>query len=151
MLDRLQTLADPRDSVFLARQPILDRAGTVCAYELLYRGTGTDASCPSGAPDAATAKVLHGAIMSIGLDTLTPGCPAFLNITRNLLAEDIGALLPPDAVVLEVLETIDIDDEVVEACRRLLRWATPSRWTTSSQDRRPSGSSPLRSISSWTF
>ncbi|MEQ1760211.1 MAG: HDOD domain-containing protein [Vicinamibacterales bacterium] len=114
-----QSAAASRDTVFLARQPILDRHGRVRAYELLYRGGGSDFGLASDAPDAATARVVHAAIMSVGLETLTPGCPAFLNVTRNLLMGDLGALLPSGSVVLEVLETVDVDDGVVERCREL--------------------------------
>lgn len=110
---------DSRDTLFLARQPILDRHGRVQAYELLYRGGGADPGLASAAPDAATARVVHAAIMSVGLETLTPGCPAFLNVTRNLLMGDLSALLPPGSVVLEVLETVEVDDELVERCREL--------------------------------
>jgi c-di-GMP-related signal transduction protein len=108
-----------RETIFLARQPILDRKGRVHAYELLYRGSGTDTTCETPAPEEASARVLHGAVMTHGLASLTPGCPAFVNVTRPLLLKEISTLLPPGAVVLEVLETVDVDAEVVDACRRL--------------------------------
>ncbi|MGC2269951.1 MAG: HDOD domain-containing protein, partial [Candidatus Acidiferrales bacterium] len=43
----------------------------------------------------------------------------FINCTRDFLVRDFATMLPKDRVVLEMLETIDIDDEVLAACRRL--------------------------------
>ena len=110
---------NPRSPVFLARQPILDRTGRVRAYELLYRTTDEGPGRASSTADAATARVLHGAIMSLGLDAFSPDRPAFINLTRNLLLGDLAEMLPKDSVVFEVLETVDADREVIEACRRL--------------------------------
>ena len=44
---------------------------------------------------------------------------AFLNCTREFLVRDYAALLPKDRVVIEVLETVRIDDELIAACQRL--------------------------------
>jgi len=107
-----------QNAVFLARQPIFDASGRVHAYELLYRDASTEASCDTPG-DVATARVLHGAVMSLGLETLTPGCPAFVNVGRQFLVSGMGELLPPESVVFELLETIDVDDAVVAACRML--------------------------------
>lgn len=69
--------------------------------------------------DAATARVLHGAIMSLGVDAFSTAQPAFINLTRNLLLGDLVHMLPKRSVVFEVLETIEADDEVIDTCRRL--------------------------------
>lgn len=107
--------------VFIARQPILDRARRVVAYELLFRPSeGAGATGPL--PEQATASVLTDAVMAFGLDTLTLGRPAFINATRFLLLEGLHGLeeiLPPDRVVIEVLEDIEADAEVIEACAKL--------------------------------
>ena len=105
-------------SLYLARQPIFDLKGRVFGYELLYRQDRDDPTCQADG-DAATASVLTGALLDLGLSTLTGGRQAFLNVTRPLLLGQIGTMIPADEVVIEVLEDIAIDDEVIDACKVL--------------------------------
>ena len=42
-----------------------------------------------------------------------------MNCTREFLVRDYAALLPKDRVVIEILETVRIDDELIAACRDL--------------------------------
>ena len=104
--------------VYVARQPIFDLNGRVFGYELLYRHGATDTTFV-GDRDVASATVLTGALLDVGLDTLTGGRRAFLNLTRPILVNRLEGLLPPDEVIIEVLENVVIDDEVIEACRSL--------------------------------
>ncbi len=60
---------------------------------------------------------LH-ALLSIGLDRLTAGTTAFVNITREHLLGELYKIFDPTAVVLELLETVDGDPAVVDACAR---------------------------------
>jgi c-di-GMP-related signal transduction protein len=104
--------------VHLARQPILDAQGSVFGYELLYRGALSDTSCTADG-DLASARVLTDAVLEVGLDTLTSGRPAFLNLTRPLILQRVATLLPASAAVYEIREDVVIDDDVFEACREL--------------------------------
>lgn len=102
---------------FLARQPIFDATHKVYGYELLYRsGAGNFYDAPS--VDMASASAVDSLLL-FGIDRLTPQCRSFINCTRDFLVRDFATMLPKDRVVLEMLETIDIDDEVLAACRRL--------------------------------
>src|SRR5262249_11344244 len=65
------------------------------------------------------ARVLTDTILNLGLDTITNGRLAFFNLTRLLLVNDAGTLLPAANTVLELHEDIPVDDEVIDACRRL--------------------------------
>jgi c-di-GMP-related signal transduction protein len=110
---------DPRQQTCVARQPIFDRTGRrVHGYELLYRATPQDTACETST-DCAAARTVTDAMLALGLDVLTSGRPAFLNLTRTMLLGEIDALLPPASTVLELREDIAADDEVIEACRRL--------------------------------
>lgn len=109
---------DARATVHLARQPILDHRGNVFGYELLYRSQADANECVD-VGDRASARVLSDAVLSLGLDTLTAGRPAFVNFTRGLLLEDAATLLPPSTLVIEVREDVPIDNEVIAACGRL--------------------------------
>jgi c-di-GMP-related signal transduction protein len=103
---------------FVARQPILDDAGEVFGYELLYRGAGADTACAMST-DVASARVLTDTLLTMGFDTLTDGRKGFMNVTRTLLVTEAGSLAPPATSVLELLESIEADPEVIDACRTL--------------------------------
>jgi EAL and modified HD-GYP domain-containing signal transduction protein len=109
---------DARNAVCVARQPILDQLGRVYGYELLYRA-GTDAIDCTASGDLAGARVLSDAVLTLGLDALTCGRPAFVNFTRSLLLGEAGTLLPRDSTVIEIREDVAIDAEVMAACRSL--------------------------------
>ena len=101
---------------FLARQPILDRQGRVFAYELLFRSGWMD--CFEGEHDDATRQMLDNVLVS-GADALSSQTLAFVNCTRDSLVRGLVTLLPPATTVLEILETVEPDDEVIAACRNL--------------------------------
>jgi c-di-GMP-related signal transduction protein len=109
---------DSRNTVCVARQPILDLAGRVYGYELLYRNSSDAASCTADG-DTAGARTLSDAVLALGLDVLTNGRLAFMNFTRSLIMNGAATLLPPTSMVIEVLENIEIDQELIEACRSL--------------------------------
>src|ERR1044071_2367985 len=109
---------ESRALVHGARQPILEANGQVFGYELLYRATQTDTSCTAEG-DLASARVLTDAVLEVGLDTLTAGRPALLNLTKPLITSQVATLLPPKAAVFELREDVEVDDTVVEACRNL--------------------------------
>ena len=104
---------------FLARQPIFDPQGEVVAYELLYRGGPEEHAGQRGA--RATAQVLINTFGTFGIERVTGGKRAFINLTRSLLVSEYATLLPADQVVLEVLEDVEPDEAVVAACRSLAR------------------------------
>lgn len=108
----------PVRGVHVARQPIFNASQRIAGYELLYRGT-SDSNGADDAGDLASARVVTDTLLLLGLEALTQGHPAFVNATRRFLLGDFANLLPAAGTVLEVLETIHVDDEVVSACRRL--------------------------------
>ena len=107
-----------RADAFIARQPIVDRTRRVIGYELLFRASD-QADSFSGSPEVATARVIADALGAFGLDVMTHGRLAFINLTRSVLLDQVATLLPPTGVVLELLEQIDADAEVLACCRTL--------------------------------
>ena len=104
---------------FLARQPIFDRHGQVFAYELLYRcSTNNEAGEAPGA--RGTAKLLLNAFGTFGIDTVTGGKRAFINLTRDFLVSGYPLILPAPLVVLEILEDVEPDGEVIAAALALV-------------------------------
>ena len=104
--------------VYLGRQPILDRSWNVVGYELLFRSSEAN-FCDVKDDVAATSQVIVNAVLGVGLDRLLGGKPAFINFDRTLLLGDWTTLLPPDKVVIEILESVPPDQEVLSACQRI--------------------------------
>jgi EAL and modified HD-GYP domain-containing signal transduction protein len=67
----------------------------------------------------ATASVIHHAFSEMGVQTVLGTQLGYINVSADMLLSDMVELLPKDQVVLELLETIQIDDAIVERCRAL--------------------------------
>ena len=104
----------------IARQPVFNRSKQLFGYELLFRD-GNANFCPDVDGDLATAQVLYKSILSYGFENLTHGKPALINFTENLLLQGLPLLFPRDKVIVEILETIEPTDAILEACRGLIR------------------------------
>lgn len=104
--------------IFLARQPIVDRRENLFAFELLFRSAHHDAA---GVVDGthATAQVMVNAFEEMGIAEVLGAHKGFVNLDADLLLSDLIELLPKRQVVIELLETITIDDAIVARCRRL--------------------------------
>jgi c-di-GMP-related signal transduction protein len=104
--------------IFLGRQPILDRNNQLCAYELLFRNGQKNAA--SVTDDlGATANVVINAFIEFGVEQALGPYKGFINCDERLLMSDAIEALPPEKLVLEVLETVEITPPLVERCREL--------------------------------
>ncbi len=103
--------------VHVGRQEIYDRELGVVAYELLFRDLST-AESASGSGDSATSSVIVNTFSEFGFDELLGGKVGFLNLTRAFLVGELPLPFGPERVVLEVLETIELDQAVIEGVRR---------------------------------
>lgn len=109
--------SDAGSEIFVARQPILNAAQGLYAYELLYRsGRKNVYDGVSGA--LATTDVILNSLLHIGMERLVGRNPAFVNFDRELLLGEMVELLPTN-IVMEVLETVAPDKDVVARCRDL--------------------------------
>jgi EAL and modified HD-GYP domain-containing signal transduction protein len=104
--------------VFIARQPIFDREQNIFGYELLYR-SGFENACLTSDLDSAASKVIADSLHLHGIETIAAGKKAFVNVTQDVLLKDYPAVLPPATTVVELLETVNPDPDVLEACHRL--------------------------------
>ncbi|MCA9168959.1 MAG: EAL domain-containing protein, partial [Planctomycetales bacterium] len=104
---------------FLGRQPIFTADLDVFAYEILFRSGQTSNAALVQDGDQATASVVLNLLTDIGLERVVNDRPAFINMTRNLLLYADLSCLPPQRIVLEILEDITPDPEVLAAVRRL--------------------------------
>ncbi|MBI2308980.1 MAG: EAL domain-containing protein [Rhodocyclales bacterium] len=101
-----------------AYQPILDRNQTVVAQEFLYRRqreSGAQIDCPT----EATATVIINAFAQYGVSEFLKRRKAFVNVGEDLLLSDMITLLPRSQVVIELLETNPVSQELVDRCHKL--------------------------------
>jgi c-di-GMP-related signal transduction protein len=103
---------------FVARQPIFDREENVYGYELLFR-SGLENCFTCNNPDLATTSVIVDSFLLFGIETLTSGRYAFLNFTDDLILKKYATLLPNQQVVIEILESVNPNTEIVNACKFL--------------------------------
>ena len=103
---------------YVARQPILDRRKRIYAYELLFHD-GIAGYVPEIDGDLATGQVLTNSVINIGMDEICGGKKSFINFTGNLLLNRVPLLLPKETVVVEILEDVEPDDELIQACKEI--------------------------------
>jgi len=103
---------------FLARQPIFDRNLHMHAYELLFRDSPLNANSGALDDDATTAQVISNAA-EVGFERLTRGHPAFINLPQRFLEEPELIPLAPEHAVLEILETVEINDRAIAGIEAL--------------------------------
>jgi EAL and modified HD-GYP domain-containing signal transduction protein len=103
---------------FVDRQPIFDQNMSVYAYELLFRD-GDQSSAGRIDGNQASSQVMLNTFAEFGLDSIVGNHLAFINLTHELLVDDMVQMLPRNRVVLEVLETVTVDDALIAAVKNL--------------------------------
>jgi c-di-GMP-related signal transduction protein len=103
---------------FVARQPILDQRLRLYGYELLFRSGAENFFRPEFS-ERASSTVMVDSFLLHGMESLIGGKRGFFNCTRDTLVNEYAVLLPRDRVVLEILETVEPDEDVLDACRKL--------------------------------
>jgi c-di-GMP-related signal transduction protein len=106
-------------SVLLARQPIFSRDRGIVAYELLYRSPSEREGALFIDNALAMADVVDAAFHRIGIQAVVGRARALVNVDAEFLLSRRIERLPKESVMLELLETIDIDAQIVRRCRTL--------------------------------
>jgi EAL and modified HD-GYP domain-containing signal transduction protein len=103
----------------IGRQPILADNEHVVAYELLFRSVGTVNSADVRDATYSTASVINNTLTNFGVQSLLGDRRGFINLDHELLMSDVLEILPRDQIVLELLESLEVTDQLVERCRAL--------------------------------
>lgn len=112
------TRHEPTEDIYLGRQPIVDRAQQLQGFELLFRNSLQNRAVVVN-DAAATSSVIVHTLSEFGIDSVLGGCTGFINCETGFLMSDVISLLPPDKVVLEVLESAVCDTDVQRRCLEL--------------------------------
>jgi c-di-GMP-related signal transduction protein len=102
--------------VFVARQPIFDRSRKVYGYELLYRSDQANNRFDGTESTSATKQVISSTVLSIGLENILGGKKAFVNFDHRLLSDGFYLNLPPEATVIEILESVAPTSDLIALC-----------------------------------
>lgn len=104
--------------VFLARQPIFNRAKQIFGYELLFRD-GISNVFPDIDGDTATSKVLSNSFFCMGIEQITGRKKALINFTQELLLQKMPLLFPKENLIVEILENVNPTEAIILACREI--------------------------------
>jgi EAL and modified HD-GYP domain-containing signal transduction protein len=103
---------------YVARQAIYNVEKRVFAYELLFRNG--DSNCfPDMSPDEATSSMIANSHLTVGIEDITFKKPAFINFHKDTLLYRFPSTLDPLSVVIEIVETVEVNDELVQACKHI--------------------------------
>jgi len=103
--------------ILLTRQPVFDRKEHLYGYDLVLRRPG---GALPGAP--MPEQLVADTFLGIGIDQVAAGRRAFVSVDRFMLLGGAAQLLPAERVVLQLDESIEVDQVLLEACNRLV-WA----------------------------
>ena len=103
---------------YVARQAIYNVEKRVFAYELLFRDG--DSNCfPDMSPDEATSSMIANSHLTVGLEDITFNKPVFINFHRDTLLYRFPSTLDRSSVIIEIVETVEVNDELVQACKHI--------------------------------
>ncbi|NVK25700.1 MAG: HDOD domain-containing protein [Gammaproteobacteria bacterium] len=103
---------------YAARQPILDVDKNLFAYEVLFRD-GVDNVFPEVDEEQATTRIIEGSQFHLGIEHLTGNKPAFINFTLDTILKNYPAMLSPDSIVVEILETVTPGKKLLHSVKQL--------------------------------
>lgn len=102
----------------VARQAILDRNKSTYGYELLYRNSLENAFNHSK-PEQATSQVIFQNHVLGDLTNLCGNKKAFINFDERSLLSKLPLMLDKNAIVVELLETINVTPDVIHVVTTL--------------------------------
>jgi len=109
---------DVNSSIYIARQPIVDRKLDLVGFELLFPTAAAAAASPNDGV-CATSTVIAHAFADIGIEKVLGGVDGYLNVDEDLLSSHLIEALPAQRVVIELRESAFLDDHVLDRVAEL--------------------------------
>lgn len=102
--------------IYVARQPIVTVDKKIYGYELLFRSIENDGLERAQFTDGtiASTRVAVNVLNHIGLQQVVGDELAFVNADESFIMSDAILSLPREHFVIELLETIEINDEITD-------------------------------------
>ncbi|MGR5238508.1 EAL and HDOD domain-containing protein [Vibrio alfacsensis] len=108
-------------TAYVARQPIFNRKRQTLGYELLFRDGESNAYPAHIDSNRATYRLIVENFLSVGTNPLIASSRCFINFPQQSLLRRLPRSLPKNKIVVEVLETCQPTDELLDAIRELYR------------------------------
>jgi len=108
-----------QNSIYLARQPVIDTNAVICAYEILFRDMNKESVITGDR--YASAAVITNVLNRFGTKTLLEEKRAFVKIDEKFLLNDIIFSVPKEFFVFDLLESVPVTPRVVERIERLAK------------------------------
>ncbi|WP_457750080.1 EAL and HDOD domain-containing protein [Sulfurimonas sp.] len=99
------------DSVYLARQPILNKDEDICQYEILYRDARQKSNVQSNI--AASATVVTSVLNKFGTKTLLGVKKAFIKVDEKFLLNDIILTIPKEFFIFSLFTDIRLSKSIL--------------------------------------
>ncbi len=109
-----------RINMFIARQPIFNKALKIYGYELLFRADAQSRAFSNTSSTSATAVILGG-LFEQGIDKVVGSAKAFVNFDYEFIMSDMIELISPKTLVIEVLETVESNSTLLSRIEELRR------------------------------
>jgi len=103
---------------YIAKQPILNSAGHIVAYELLYRDS-LDNTFPIINAEIATKRLVHEHLLNSNINKLVDNKPYFINFTEQSILNGLPHKLINKPIVIEVLEDVPPTKAILQALKKL--------------------------------
>lgn len=104
--------------MYIARQPIFDKSLMVYGYELLFRADSQSQVFDGNSSIRATASVIGG-LYEAQIEMIAENKRVFINFDEQSLQYDFLELIDTDKLVIEVLETVQISEELIKRLEKL--------------------------------
>lgn len=109
------------NTTYVARQPIFNRKRQTLGYELLFRDGESNVYPAHMDADRATYRLIVENYLSVGINPVIASSRCFINFPHQSLLRRLPRCLPKHKIVVEVLETCQPTDELLEAIQELHR------------------------------
>jgi len=107
------------NTAYVARQPIFNRKKQTLGYELLFRDGENNAYPEHIESNRATYRLIVENFLSLGTNPVIASSRCFINFPHQSLVRRLPRSLPKNKIVIEVLETCQPTDELLDAIREL--------------------------------
>lgn len=105
------------NSVYLARQPILNSNEEICYYEILYRDAQMQSHVQSDI--AASASVITSIMNKFGTKTLLGDKKAFVKVDEKFLLNDIVFTIPKEFFIFSIFAEIELNEKAIHRINEL--------------------------------
>jgi len=98
--------------ILFAKQPIYDASNNLYGYEILYRSDEQNFAVIDDGMQA-TIDLLINYCCGVVEEQTSPYVKVFVNLTRDLLLSECFLPLSPNRVVIEIVESVIVDDDLL--------------------------------------